>query len=183
MIVDNKKNNLLGRIVLTVYIQGLNYIKYSLMIPLVFFCTFIIVMILVLVQEFILGGTLEPLLKPFSYLFNLPESFNIDKNDILVMYGWLSLIFYIIGSLIGILFKFKTSTSLKRKLKIALAANLLISLPVALTSFLFLSDESTITAVCVSLAAFSFGIIFSALALISGFIIDKTINLLNKDRF
>lgn len=179
MIIDNKKNNTpLVRVISAINIQILTYIKYSLVIPLVLFCAVIIIMILVLIQEFIFGGTLEPLLS----LFHLPADFEGDKNDILIMYGWLSLIFYIIGSLIEALFKSKTSMSLKRKLGIALLINLLVSLPVVLTSFLLLSNESTITSIFISLAAFSFGMIFSALAFVSGFIIDKTINFLNKRR-
>jgi len=133
-------------------------------------------MVLALIQEFILGGTLEPLLN----LFRFSADFNVDKKDFLVIYGWLSLIFYIIGSLIKILFKFKISIPLKRKLKIALLVNLLISLPVVLISFLLLSNESIITAIFVSLTAFSFGMISGALAFTSAFVIDKAINLLQE---
>ncbi|OGD57253.1 hypothetical protein A2V71_01185 [Candidatus Berkelbacteria bacterium RBG_13_40_8] len=174
MIIDVGKNNPLARVVLTIFIQGLSYIKYSLTIPLVFFCVFIIFMLFVLIHDFIFRGTLEPLLR----VFLLPADFKVDGKDILVMYGWLSLIFYIIGSSIKILFKPKISISIMGKLKIAFFVNLIISLPVVLIVFLLLSNESTAASIFISLAAFSFGMIFSALAIFSSFIVDKVINFL-----
>jgi hypothetical protein len=129
MIIEKNKTKetVFGRIVLIFSIQIINYLAYSFVIPLVLFYTAIITLIFALIL--ILNDTSIPnLLVILFKTFNVPDAIHINEGDILKIYGFLSLIFYVIGILIEKLFKIKLSLTIWKKFKIIIFINILSSL-------------------------------------------------------
>jgi len=183
-IIDNKNvnaslNTPLGRIRLLVAIQVFNYIKYALTTPAIIFYAIVISIIISSIlnffQDLVFGSSFKPLLDIFKVLGSSIGKFD---GDILTIYGWLSLIFYIIGILVEKIFKIKIFLSFMKKLKLFLFINLLLFL-VFFTVFLIRIESLAFPLLIVLL--FSLFTILAVIPAILGYIFfDKIINSLQK---
>jgi len=177
MTVDN--NPSVSRIVVTISIQILNYIKYSLTIPLVFFYVLIIGFLIIAPLIFIFERNVE-LLNNLLKILNAPSSFSWHGNekDILRVYGWLSLLFFMVGILIEKIFKINISLPLIKKFKIIILVNISLSLLVFPITYL-LMKASIAASLLETLGIFLFGIFATFLAFV-GVAVDKMNNFLRK---
>lgn len=176
IIVENNFPQKIGSILI---IQIISYFKYSLMIPLVLFYASIIGFIGVAV--FGLIDISNPnLLTILFKIFRVPPSVSLHLNaeDILKIYGYLSLIFYLIGTLIEQSSKTKLSLSLTKKIKRTTSINILLSLLIFFITY-FIMKSPIITCLSIFLGFLWFGITATIFAFVA-YILEKIANYLQK---
>ncbi|MDP3093565.1 MAG: hypothetical protein Q8N16_02265 [bacterium] len=133
--VSAKRNDFLSRTGLMIFAEIFQYLGYLVMVPVIIFYAFLISVVLILFQELVFGGTLTPLFSIINVFFRVPNSFEIDKRTVLIIYGWLSLTLYMLGSFINRILRVKFNFTFKKKIEIILAINIFLALPSFFISF------------------------------------------------
>jgi len=162
------------RFLIKILIQGLSYIKYTLMLPLFGSYLMLILAILLVFKKFFFGEILGNLI---VYLVNL-----IQDKGFPAIFAWLSLAAYVIGSLIEYLFKKKIELSFSKRTVILLLVVTILGF--ASLSYLFHSYLSAGSIIISTIIFIVFLIVSFPLFIFSGFftlIINNIIKLLQQN--
>ena len=178
------RNFTLKHFIQTFLVEGLNYLKYSFILPAIILYAFLFFAIIIGIQELFLSGSWESILNKIPWIniasIEPNKTIDIGIKEIIGAYGWLTIISYIIGSALRRFSKIKINLSYKKK-SIIILSTIFIGYAFVLSSVYFRMKDPLNLWLYFTFFGFAIlTIIASVLALNISRIVNKLIFYINK---